>query len=67
MSQSNKINRNVIRKVNIQDQGNDFEYWQAQPFEYRLETLEKIRQEYIRWKYDSQPGFQRVYKVIKRS
>ena len=53
-------------KVKIQEQKTDFEFWQNQPPEKRLETLEQIRSEYHRWKYDSEPRFQRVFSIIKR-
>ena len=45
---------------------NDFQYWQNQPYEKRLQTLEEIREEYNSWRYDNQQGFQRVYKIIKQ-
>jgi 2-polyprenyl-3-methyl-5-hydroxy-6-metoxy-1,4-benzoquinol methylase len=41
-------------------------YWRTQSYQARLEALEQIRQEYIRWKYDADPGFQRVCNIIKR-
>ena len=67
MDKPEKVNRNVIRKANIGDSHNDFAFWQAQPVEYRLETLETIREEYNRWKYGSQQGFQRVYSVVRKT
>ena len=67
MDKFTKVDRNVIHKVKINDRKNDFSFWQTQPFEYRLETLENIREEYNRWKYGSQQRFQRVYSIIKRS
>ena len=67
MDKFTKVDRNVIRKVNINENKNDFDFWQNQPFEFRLETLEIIREEYNRWKYGSQQRFQRVYSIIKRS
>lgn len=60
------VDRNVVRKVNINENKNDLEFWQSQPFEYRLETLESVREEYNRWKYGPEQGFQRVYSIIKR-
>ena len=56
----------VARKMRLSDQPTDFAYWQSRPYAERLATLEQIRREYISWKYDSEPGFQRVYTVIKR-
>jgi hypothetical protein len=55
----------VVRKIRLEDQGNDFAYWQAQPYEVRLATLDQIRHEYNLWKYGTEPGFQRVYSIIK--
>lgn len=56
----------VVRKISLDEQGNDFDYWQSQPYHIRLATLEQIRQEYHRWKYGTEPGFQRVYTIVKQ-
>ena len=58
-----KVDRGVIKKVNINDKNSDFDFWQNQPYEYRLQTLEDIREEYNRWKYGTEQGFQRVYSI----
>ncbi|MCK5759870.1 MAG: hypothetical protein KAH33_01165 [Candidatus Delongbacteria bacterium] len=55
----------VVNIGNIKEMGNDFEYWQSQSYERRLETIEQIRKEYNSWKYDTVKGLQRVFKVIK--
>jgi hypothetical protein len=56
----------VVKKVKLTEQKSDFVYWQSQPPIARLEALEEIRREYHRWKYGSEPGFQRVYRIVKR-
>ena len=56
-----------IRIVKKSDKSDEFTFWQAQPFEKRLEALESIREEYNNWKYGNQQGFQRVYKVVDRN
>ncbi len=56
----------VYSKVGLHSQKSDFAYWQTQPYTARLAALEQIRQEYHRWKYGAEPGFQRVYKIVKR-
>ena len=56
----------VFTKKKLEEQGSDFVYWQKQPVEKRLATLEQIRSEYHSWKYDTQPRFQRVLSIIKR-
>ncbi|MCP4552669.1 MAG: hypothetical protein GY834_11645 [Bacteroidetes bacterium] len=59
------INRNVIKKIKINDCRSDYKYWQSRSHVERLKTLETIRNEYNSWKYDNQQGFQRVYSIIK--
>lgn len=66
MERFSRVDRSAIKKTNLSDGTNDFAYWQAKSFEFRLEALETIREEYNRWKYGSEQGFQRVYSVIKR-
>ena len=61
-----RMDKTFIRKGKLKDQGNDFEFWQSQPYETRLAVIEQIRKEYNSWKYGNEQGFQRVYKVIKR-
>lgn len=56
----------TYRKVRLHEQESDFAFWQTQPYEKRLEALEQIRRQYHQWKYDSQPGFQRVYSITQR-
>lgn len=61
------INKTFIRKGEMKEQGNDFEYWQSRPPAERLAALELIRQEYNTWKYGAaREGLQRVYRVVKR-
>jgi hypothetical protein len=56
----------VVRKTTLEAQGNDFAYWQTQPYELRLATLEQIRREFHIWKYGAEPRFQRVLTITKR-
>ncbi len=63
----------VVRKTSLSQQGNDFAYWQTQSYEKRIEALEEIRKEYKQWDQSSrgdgehvQPGFQRVFRIVKR-
>jgi hypothetical protein len=56
----------VVRKTSLQNQVTDFEYWQSQSPQARLQALEEIRLEYHQWKYGTQPRFQRVYTIVKR-
>ena len=65
MSTQRTIAKRYI-KMKLKDQQTDFEFWQSQTPEKRLETLEQIRSEFHAWKYDSEPRFQRVLSVTKR-
>ena len=67
MNNNYKVDRTSIKKVKMKEVKSDFSFWQTKPYEVRLATLESIRQEYNRWKYGTQPGFQRVYSIVKRT
>jgi len=63
----------VVHKTSLSAQGNDFLYWQTQPYEKRLEALEEIRNEYKRWVQSSQgqldhvqSGYQRVFRNVQQ-
>jgi len=55
-------------KIEIVKKGSDdnaIDYWLSlSPIE-RLIQLEEIRSRYNKWKYASEPGLQRVCKIIK--
>lgn len=63
---SSKKMEKVINKISLKQQTSDFQYWQQQTPQKRLEALEQIRQEYHQYRYNAQPRFQRVYTIIKR-
>lgn len=63
----------VVNKKGLHQSETDFLYWQKQPYQARIAALEEIRREYQAWfnsqqkeTADVQPGFQRVYCIIKR-
>jgi hypothetical protein len=49
----------------LSENHSDFDYWNEQSREKRLETLEEIRREYNSWRYGARQEFQRVYRIIK--
>lgn len=57
----------VINIIDLKSQESDFKFWQTQSYEKRLEMLEQLRIQYTIWKYGTEQGFQRVYRVIERS
>jgi len=52
-------------KVPVGEQKSDFAYWQTQPYEVRLATLEQIRREYHQWKYGAEPRLQRIVTIVR--
>ena len=64
MSTSSGISKVVI-KVPVREQKSDFAYWQTQPYEVRLATLEQIRRECHQWKYGAEPRLQRVVTIVR--
>ena len=65
MQQRLEIKR-VVTKAKLGDKKTDSAYWRKQSYSARLAALEEIRQEYHRWRYGAEPGFQRVYTIAKR-
>ena len=56
----------VIKKYKLNEQPNDFAFWQSKSYEERLEALEEIRKEYNSWRYGTEQEFQRVYRIVKQ-
>ena len=56
----------VVKKLRFSDANTDAMYWRTLSYQERIEALEQIREEYHHWKADAQPGFQRVYSIVKR-
>ncbi|NER19217.1 MAG: hypothetical protein F6J86_13870 [Symploca sp. SIO1B1] len=56
----------VVTKTNQRSSTSDLAYWRSQPYIVRLAALETIRREFNQWKYHAEPGFQRVYTIVKR-
>jgi len=65
MQRTHEIKK-VVTKAKLSDKKTDAAYWREQSYAARLAALEEIRQEYHRWRYSAEPGFQRVYRIIKR-
>lgn len=57
----------VYRKLRIDEQGSDLEYWLSQPPGVRLAALEEIRREVHGWKLGEEPRVEKVVTIIKRN
>jgi hypothetical protein len=58
--------KKVVTRLKVGEKKTDAAYWRKQPYAARLAALEEIRQEYHRWRFGGEPGFQRVYRIVKR-
>jgi len=56
----------VVKKVRLGEAETDAAYWRSRSYQERIDALEQIREDYDRWRANAQPGFQRVYTIIKR-
>ena len=61
------LQRSIVQKIKLGEEPSDYAFWKSQPIEFRLNTLESIREEYNRWKYGSELRFQRVYRIVKHT
>jgi hypothetical protein len=61
-----RMDKTKVRKVKTDEQENDFAFWQSRTPQERLEALEDIRREYHLWKYGTEPGFQRVLRIVEQ-
>ncbi len=56
----------VVKKISMKDDTSNVEYWRSLSYQERISNLELIRHEVIKHKYGTDPGFQRVVRVIQR-
>lgn len=57
----------VVRIVKKQEDDSNLIYWLSLSYVERMIELEQIRQEVIQRMYGTQQGFQRVYRIVKRT
>ncbi|MCE7873168.1 hypothetical protein DYH09_22720 [bacterium CPR1] len=57
----------VVKKYKMGEEPTDFGYWQSRPMEERLEALLQIRQHYHEWQYGTEPGFERVLTITRKT
>ncbi|MEO1403808.1 MAG: hypothetical protein AAFV72_21525 [Cyanobacteria bacterium J06635_1] len=57
----------IVKKTNLKSSKSDVAYWRSQPYAARIAALETIRREFHQWKYNAEPGFQRVYRIVKQA
>lgn len=58
----------VVKKISLKDNYNyDLEYWLSKTPEERFKAAEELRNRYKKYLGNAYTGFQRVYKITKRT
>jgi hypothetical protein len=55
----------VVKIVPMRQPSSDYAYWCSRPVQERIDTLEMLRQQYIEFGKDADPGLQRILRVVK--
>jgi hypothetical protein len=55
----------VVKIINLKEKQSDFSYWQTKSPKERLEAIEMLRSQLMKFKKDVQPRLQRVCRIIK--
>ncbi len=56
----------VLKITSLKDKNSDFSYWISKSFIERLNAIELLREQYIKFRTDVQPRLQRVCRVINK-
>ena len=56
----------VVRITSLKDKQTDFAYWLTKSEAKRLDAIELLREQYIRFNKDVQPRLQRICSIINR-
>ncbi len=56
----------VVKIISLNDRSTDFAFWCGKTDLERLEAIELLRLQYIKFKSDVEPGFQRVCRIINK-
>ena len=59
--------KKVVHKYTLGEEPDGVFYWKKKSLKERLESLEFLRQQYIKMKHGTRPRFQRVYHIIKQT
>ena len=57
----------VVKIMHLKDKQSDYVFWQIRSYKDRLETIELLRSQYIKFDKNVQPRLQRVCRVINQA
>jgi hypothetical protein len=56
----------VVKIVSLKDRSTDFLFWSEKTDQERLDAIEILRMQYIKFRIDVEPGFQRVCRIVNK-
>jgi hypothetical protein len=57
----------VVKIMHLKDKQSDYVFWQTRSYKDRLEAIELLRSQYIKFDKNVQPRLQRVCRVINQA
>jgi hypothetical protein len=57
----------VLKITRLHEQTNDYLYWISRPVNERIDAIEILRNQYMKFRKDVEPRLQRVCFVIKQT
>jgi hypothetical protein len=57
----------VLKITSLKARESDYSYWMSKTPAERIEAIEVLRQQYMNFKKDVQPGLQRVCTIINKT
>jgi len=57
----------VVTIVKLKEKHSDYQFWQTKDFKARLEAIELLRSQFIKFRKDVQPRLQRVCRIINQA
>ena len=57
----------VVKITSLKDKSSDFAYWSTKTDKEKLEAIELLREQYIKFKKDVQSRLQRVCTVVNKT
>jgi hypothetical protein len=56
----------ALRIISLKDKQSDYSYWMSKSFIERLNAIELLRNQYIKFNKDVQPRLQRVCRIVNQ-
>jgi hypothetical protein len=56
----------VVKITSLKDKSSDFQFWMSKSFLQRLQAIETLRSQYIKYQQNAESGLQRISTVVNR-